>query len=266
MTMASLAKLLLLVLWVGLSAVAPSAGLALDAKELMRRVQQQNGAADEMVDVEMTLIDAGGRRHERTATLYQKQKSDRNNMRMIRFHSPPDLAKHAVLTIENSDRDDDMWAFMPAYHTVRRIASANRSDTYMGTDFSYEDLIDRKLDEYQFKTLRKEEYNGTACTVVESLPAAPKLKEETGYSKTISWIDPEKYLLLKAEFYDRDQKLLKVLTNSDLQQYGAKYRFQRTEMVNVQIDHRTLIEVQSRKINAGLPAKIFTVRYLKRGK
>ncbi|MCP4622684.1 MAG: outer membrane lipoprotein-sorting protein [bacterium] len=266
MIRASLLRLLLSALGVGLMVMGPCTTCAMDAKELMRRVERQISAVDEIVKVKMTLINAAGRQHVRTATLYQKQKNDVNDMRMVRFHTPPEMAKHGVLTIENSDRDDDQWAYMPAYHTVRRIAPANRSDTYMGTDFAYEDMTDRKLDEYKYKTLKEEKFNGTACTVIESIPAAEKLRKETGYSKTISWIDHDNYLVLKVAFYDRNQKLLKILTNSELQQYGAKYRFHRMEMVNVQTDHRTLIEVKSRKINAGIPAKIFTVRYLKRGK
>jgi len=238
----------------------------MDAKEIMRRVERQNSAADEVFQLKMTLIDAGGRRHVRTATFYQKQKNDVDDMRLIRFHSPPDLAENGVLTIENSNRDNDQWTYLPAYHTVRRIAPANRSDTYMGTDFAYEDVTDRKLDEYQFKILGKEEYKGNDCVIIESIPAAPKLKKETGYSKIISWVDPVRYVIFKEEYYDRNQKLFKTLTNTGLQKYDSKYRFQRMEMVNVQTNHHTVIEVNSRKINSGIPDKIFTVRYLKRGK
>ena len=210
---------LLTAIIIGLIATCPDAGSAMDAKEMMRRVERQNSAADEVVQVEMTLINASGRRHVRTATLYQKQKNDVDDMRLIRFHTPPDMAKNGVLTIENNDRDNDQWTYLPAYHTVRRIAPSNRRDTYMGTDFAYEDVTDRKLDEYQFKILREEEYNANACVVIESIPTVPKLKKETGYSKTISWVDPVKYVILKEEFYGQNQKLFKVLTNSNLQQY-----------------------------------------------
>ena len=251
---------------VGLIAMGSNAGFAMDAREIMRRVERQNSAGDEVVELTMTLVNASGRQHVRTATLYQKQKSDVDDMRLIRFHTPPDIAKNGVLTIENSDRADDQWIYLPAYHTVRRIAPANRRDTYMGTDFAYEDVTDRKLNEYQFKILRQEECNGTMCVVIESVPTASNLIKETGYSKTISWVDPVRYVILKEEFYDKEQNLFKVLTNSNLQQYSNKYRFKRMEMVNIQTNHRTIVEVNNRKIDTGIPAKIFTVRYLKRGR
>ena len=90
---------LLTAIIIGLIATCPDAGSAMDAKEMMRRVERQNSAADEVVQVEMTLINASGRRHVRTATLYQKQKNDVDDMRLIRFHTPPDMAKNGGLTI-----------------------------------------------------------------------------------------------------------------------------------------------------------------------
>jgi len=238
----------------------------MDAKEIMRQVDLQSSATDEVIDITMVLIDKKGKERARKATLYTKQKNDTDDMRLIRFHTPADIAKSAVLTIENSDRDNDQWVYLPAYHTTRRITAANRSDNYMGTDFAYEDITDPRIDEYQYKILKREKYRETDCVVIESIPVDEKLKKETGYSKTISWIDPGKFVNLKQEFYDKKGELLKVLTNLELKQYGEKYRWKRTEMENLQKKHKTINEVTKRKINTGLSANTFTQRYLKRGR
>jgi len=249
-----------------MSQVPALAETDMDAKEIMRQVELQNSAVDEVLDITMTLVDADGRERSRTATLYIKQKSGMDDMRLIRFHTPADIAKSAVLTIENSDRDNDQWVYLPAYHTTRRIATANRSDNYMGTDFAYEDITDPRIDEYQYAIVRQEKYREIECVIIESIPTAEKLVNETAYSKTVSWIDPGKFVTLKQEFYDKKGELLKVLTNLELEQYGEKYRWQQTEMENVQTQHKTINEVTKREINTGLSDNIFTQRYLKRGR
>lgn len=237
-----------------------------DPKEIMKRVERMSSARDEVVQVDMVLVDSRGRRRKRTSTLYTKQKSHVDDMRLIRFHTPADLAKSGVLTIENSDRDDDQWMYLPAYHTARRIPSANRSDTYMGTDFAYEDIADRKIDEYQYRILKVDPYEGIECLVIESIPYDEKLKKETGYSKTIFWVDSEKSVIWKSVFYDKKGALYKTLISKNLKQYDEKYRFQHLTMHNVQKNHKTIVEFHDRRINTGLSGKIFTVRYLKRGR
>lgn len=249
-----------------MSQVPSLAETDMDAKEIMRQVELQSSAADEVLDITMTLVDAEGKERSRTATLYTKQKSGMDDMRLIRFHTPADIAKSAVLTIENSDRDNDQWVYLPAYHTTRRIATANRSDNYMGTDFAYEDITDPRIDEYQYSVLRQEKHRETECVVIESIPTAEKLVKETAYSKTVSWVDPKKFVTLKQEFHNKKGELFKILTNLELKQYGEKYRWQRTEMENIQTKHKTTNEVTDRKLNTGLKDNMFTQRYLKRGR
>jgi outer membrane lipoprotein-sorting protein len=236
-----------------------------EAREIMRRMIKQASADDEVVDITMKLIDAKGRVRQRTATLYTKKKSAEDDMRLIHFHTPADMAKSGVLTIEHSDRDADQWMYLPAYHTSRRIASTNRSDTYMGTDFAYEDITDPKVEQYQYRILGRERLRDIPCTVIEAIPVDAKLKKESGYSKTIYWVDPEKEVALKIEYYDRSGNLFKRLTNSDLERFGNYYRWQRTEMHDVKRDHRTVVELSNRKINQGLSDQYFSVRYLERG-
>src|SRR4051812_672212 len=103
---------------------------AMEPKEIMEKVRWQNSAKDDQVKIDMQLIDAGGDVKARTATSSSKRKSpDKPElMKLIRFHTPPEMAKAGVLTLENDGGDPDQWIYIPAVFTSRRIPSANRGD------------------------------------------------------------------------------------------------------------------------------------------
>jgi len=238
--------------------------------EMMDKVLKQDSCEDQVTKVTMTLVSGDNKTHVRTATLYNKRKKDIEDMRLIRFHTPLDLADNGVLTIENSDRDNDQWAYIPAYHTVRRIASSNMTDNYMGTDYSYEDAADPVTSKYYYKKISNEVVGGVLWTVISAGAVDKKLRSETAYSEITYWIDPIKNVIFKTRYKDKKGKLFKELINSDLKSYdtkeGVKYRWNRTEMSNLQTKHKTITEVISCDIDKGLSGNIFTERYLKIGK
>ena len=85
--------------------------------------------------------------------LLQEAEGADDSVRLIRFHTPPDFARSGILTIERSDGDADQWIYLPAYHASRRVPTANRGDTWMGTDFTYEDITDAKIERYEYRTI-----------------------------------------------------------------------------------------------------------------
>ncbi|OGF44912.1 MAG: hypothetical protein A2452_03635 [Candidatus Firestonebacteria bacterium RIFOXYC2_FULL_39_67] len=242
----------------------------LKPSEIMDAVLKQGSSEDQVMKVKMTLVSEGNKTHERTATLYSKRKKGEDDMRLIYFHTPLDMADNGVLTIENSNRDNDQWAYIPAYHTVRRIASSNLTDNYMGTDYSYEDAADPITSKYLYKIVSNETIRDTVWTVISAVPVNKKLKSETAYSEITYWVDPVKYVVSRTIYRDKDGKMFKELVNSDLKSYetkeGVKYRWERTEMKNIKTKHKTITEVTSIKIDSGISENIFTERYLKTGK
>ena len=235
-------------------------------RELVRRVVRDSRADDETVSVKMELIDAKGQVRRRTTSIYTKKRTVEESSRLIRFHEPPDLARSAILTVEHADRDADQWIYLPAYHAARRVASTNRGDTWMGTDFTYEDIADIKVEQYEYATLRREALDQVRCTVVEAVPSDRTLKEQSAYSRTIYWIDPAESVALKIEYYDRGGRLLKILTNSELRRIGKYRRWTVTRVQDVTRNHATVVTVSDRKINSGLGDDYFTVSYLERGR
>ena len=234
------------------------------ARELMRSVLRDGRAADEVVSVKMQLVDSTERVRQRTATFYTKKRTAEDSARLIRFHTPAEFAGSGVLTIEHSDRDADQWTYLPAYHASRRVPSADRGDTWMGTDFTYEDITDPKIEHYEYRIIREERLGGVACTVIEAVPRQRKLTEESAYSKTVFWVDPAEAVALKIDYYDRSGRLFKTLLNSGLRRFGHYRRWDRSEMHDVTRNHKTVLEFENRRIDRGLGDRYFEVHYLER--
>jgi uncharacterized protein len=236
------------------------------AREIMRRVLRDSRAEDEVADVLMELVDAKGRVRRRATTIYSKKRTAQESMRLIRFRDPPDLARSAILTIEHADRDADQWIYMPAYHAARRVASTNRGDTWMGTDFTYEDITDPKIEQYEYTVLRHDQLGNVRCTVIEAVPTDRSLREQSAYSRTIFWIDADESVALKIEYHDRSGRLFKVLTNAQLRRHGRYRRWDVTRVQDVIRNHQTVVTVTDRKIDRGLSDEYFDVSYLERGR
>ena len=243
-------------------------GAALDPAELMHRVQRNDAAPDERVDFTMRLVDASGRVRERAGTVFARQVTPAavDEMRLIRFHSPPDFSGSGVLTIEYPDRDHDQWVYLPAYHTTRRIAATNRSDRYLGTDFLYEDIMRTKIEEYRHTLRGEEPHDGVPCLVIEAVPVAEKLRRDTAYSKTVSWVDASRDVILAMDYYDRDGRLFKRFTVGPLELVSGKYRPREVRMEDLARHHTTVVTYHGWTIGAGVPEHYFTERYLKRGR
>jgi uncharacterized protein len=251
-----------------LFAAGLAAGQSVDPAELMRRVQRQNAAPDERVDFTMQLIDSPGQVRERTGTVYERQVAagSLDEMRLIRFHSPPDFEGSGVLTIEHPDRDNDQWIYLPAYHTTRRIAPANRSDRYMGTDFLYEDIMRAKVEEYRHTRRGEETIDGARCQVIEAVPTAERLRRETAYSKTLYWVDPVRDVILRADYHDRNGGLFKRLTVAGIEEVSGKARWRVVRVEDFARRHVTTVQYHDRSIGSGVPERYFTEQYLKRGR
>jgi hypothetical protein len=245
---------------------ATSSGDDREAREIVNQLVARGRAQDELAEITLELIEAGGRVRERTATFYIKTRDAGNDMRLFRFHSPPDMANAGILTIEQEDRDSDQWLYLPAYHASRRIASANRGDTWMGTDFAYEDMTDPKTEQYEYRMLGAERIGDLDCRIIEAVPVAEALRRESGYQKLTYWVNTEKYVAPKVEFYDREGRLSKRLTSTSLHRYGGYYRWDRSEMHDLKRDHRTVLTFTRREMDQGMSDRFFTVRFLERGR
>jgi hypothetical protein len=239
----------------------PAASFALTGTEIMTKVHDRENGKSSIIESTMLLVNDKGQTKERAVRAVGKEYGDLSKS-MIRFLSPADVKGTGFLIWENADRDDDQFLYLPALkQDPRRIASSEKSSRFMGTEFTYEDLENRKVDKDDHKLLREEKLDGKQVYVVESIP---KKGTDSQYGKLISWVRSDIWIPVKIEFYDKNGALLKVLTVKRLEQIQGIWTTMESLMDNVRDKKQTKLTLDKVQYNADIPDEYFTERYLKR--
>ena len=133
----------------------------------------------------------------------------------------------------------------------------------MGTDFTYNDMQSREVDEDTHTFLREEKYGSWNCYVVESIPKDPSSSQ---YSKRIQWIIKDTWVPVKGELYDKENRLLKVMNIERLENVQGIWTPINTRMENVQTGHATELNIQKLVYNQDIAEGLFTVNFLRTGR
>jgi predicted RND superfamily exporter protein/outer membrane lipoprotein-sorting protein len=238
------------------------------AISIMEKNFMVSKVVDSVSDATFTLINKSGQ--ERVRKTFGTTKLEANgidNMRMTRFVSPPDIKGTVSLLVEHSEKDDDIWIYLPGLKKVRRLVSSNKKDSFVGTDFSYGDVIGHKVMEWEHKLVKEEEVDGKPCYVIESLPKNETIKSSSGYSKRLGWIRKDNFVTIKGEMWDEAGQLIKTSAFKDVQLVDpdkAKWQPMRLETTNVQTGHHTIIQLDKFKVNQKVADDYFTTRYMER--
>lgn len=237
------------------------ASAQLTGQQVMEKVYNNPSGDDTQGSLTMTLTNNRG--EQRVRTLKQFIKDDGKMEKKIMFFvAPADVKNTSFMNWSYTDgRSDDQWIYLPALKRTKRISSDGKSDNFMGSDFTYDDLGDRHPNQDNHKLLREEKVDGKDCYVVESTPK----EDDYMYSKTITWVMKDNYLGLKREFYDDREKLLKVLTIKKYDKVDGFWTILETEMHNVQKDHRTNMKFTDVQKNKGISNSKFTERSMTLG-
>ena len=192
--------------------------------------QTYDGFGSEFRELTLTLSDATGRESQRKLEYRSLEGERRDDKTVIRFTAPVNVDGARLLTHEIPGESDLRWIYLPELGRVRRIASADQSGSFMGSEFAYEDLSMRELDEFIFTMLGKAECGEKECYVYQ---AEPKNKD-SGYSNILRWRYADNYQEYRSEYYDRRGDLLKVRLISGYRQVEGNWRPEKIVMENVQ--------------------------------
>lgn len=230
--------------------------------QVIESVYNRPNGSDMSADLTMTLINARGDQRVRKIKQFSKE-FGKDEKKIMFFISPADVKNTSFMNWSYGDagKDDDQWIYLPALKKTKRISSDSKSDYFMGSDFTYDDLGDRQPSEDSHKIIKEEKINGEACYVIESK------SKETGYmySKTISWVIKEKWIEVKKEFYDDEGKLLKILTAEDYKTINTFHIVTKTTVKNVQTGHATEMKLENIVIDGGISNDKFTERTMTKG-
>jgi outer membrane lipoprotein-sorting protein len=179
---------------------------ALSNQEVANKCEAvMNGFKDSSSHMKMTLINANNQKRTRQMKMILLEKES-GNKSLMTFLSPADVKGTKFLNYEHINKDDDQWLYLPALKRVKRIASKNKSGSFMGSEFSYEDLSSFSAKKYTFSGEAKEEtIDNIKYYINERIPVS----KNSGYTKQISWVDAKTFLIKKVDYYDRKRELLK---------------------------------------------------------
>ena len=219
------------------------------------------GFVDFTANMQMILKNKKGEVSKRQIRIRTLEVDGDGDKSMSIFDEPADVQGTAMLTYSHGLKPDDQWLYLPAIKRVKRINSRNKSGPFMGSEFAFEDLGSQEVEKYSYKYLRDEACEDRQCFVIERIPAY----KFSGYTRQQVWLDQQDYRLMKADFYDRKNELLKTLTASDYQQYLGRYwRPGKMEMINHQNGKSTTLEWSDYRFKTGLQDRDFKSQTLKR--
>jgi outer membrane lipoprotein-sorting protein len=216
----------------------------------------------------MELIDRKGNTRSRVLTMLRKNQQGTGEQKyFMYFHEPGDVRRMTFMIWKYPERDDDRWIYVPAIDLIRRIAAEDKYSSFVGSDFSYEDVSGRDVSEDTHRLLREEMLEDRDAFVVESVPRA-----SAAFTRRVSWIDKESFLPLKEEYYDAQDQLQRIFTANVIEDIaagdGGDRRIYPTimkrTMENVRTGHRTEVTVVSVFYDLGLQDDDFSERRMRR--
>jgi len=246
-----------------------ASAFAIDGTEIMQKVYDRQKPDFTQAAVQLTLTKGGKVEETRNVGEYGRCKNNLTDITMV-FMSPATVKGTRFLVKENEGKDDDKWIYLPSLKTTRRIAASDGEKPFVGTDFSYDDMSSRKVEEDTHKLLKNSEDKGNFkdLYVVESIPKDPKSSQ---YSKRISWVTKDSWIPTYIELYDKKGSLLKVNEIKSIQKMpgsnGRSYNIPTENiMTNVQKDHATIMKLGGIKVDQPLADRYFTTDFLNTGK
>ena len=262
-------KKLFIGLTLGLSLITTNL-LADDAKAraIMEKVDARDDGKTLEQDMTMILIDKNGKKRTRNLHSYGKDFGVDEHQIMF-FKSPADVKNTSFLTYDydKASKDDDQWLYLPALKKVKRIPSSDKSGSFMGSDFSYFDMTDRNLEDYDFKLLKETKVRGKEAWMIESTPRNKKVIKESGYTKSIVIVRKDNHVVVRAINFMRNGKK-KYMDMKKLHKQNNVWLADEMSMTTKKGKrtlHKTILKFSNIKLNKAINNNMFTTRRLEKG-
>lgn len=236
----------------------PTLLLAQDAREIISESQKRSQSKSQHYEGTLRVIDARGKVTGKRWT-YDRLGSHGASKATLRFTEPAEVRGVALLIANHPDRASDQWMWIPDIGRERRVALQDRSTRFFGTDFTFEDLEERDVDQYSYRTLGEEAIESVACWKIESTP-----KKSSQYSHSYVWVRKMDYAVARVENY-RGTQAIRQLQYSDIRAVSNIATAHRLEMLDVGRKSRTVLTLEKLQYNVQLRDEDFTLQALRRG-
>lgn len=225
--------------------------------------KRDTGWGDAQADLQMILKNRHGDEHVRRLRLKTLEIIGDGDKSLSVFDSPRDIKGTAFLSFTHALEADEQWLYLPALKRVKRISSNNKSGPFLGSEFAFEDLTSFEVKKFKYQYLRDETIGEIDCFVIETYPQY----EYSGYTRTLIWVDKQRYIPIKIDYYDRKNALLKTQEFKQYQQYLDQYwRADEMHMQNHITGKSTRLLWQNYQFKKGLGDRDFDRNTLKRAR
>jgi outer membrane lipoprotein-sorting protein len=252
--------------------MAPAAithGAPPDARSIMEQVDLRDDGDNMVVDSLMILIDKNGNERRREMKIFSKDKG-KDSLRMQFFIAPADVKDTGFLTYDfySGEQDDDQWMYLPDLRKTKRIATSDKSSSFMGSDFSYADMTRMVLDEWNYKLLKEDEVDGKKVWLIEAVPVSRKVEDRYGFKRSILYVRQDIFFVIRAIHVLQDGNKVKYMEVKNLEEidgiWVATERWMKTTR-NKRTLHNTKLIWDNVKFNQDIEESFFSVRQLEKG-
>lgn len=239
----------------------------------MEQVDARDDGDRSIADIEMVLIDKNGGRRSRKLISYGLDKKDDRYSLMI-FLAPADVRETGFLSYDYKARgkDDDQWLYLPALRRVKRIATKDKTGSFVGSDFSYADLTKRRFLDYSYSFYPQKpeiEIYGEKCWVICATPVDQDVIDETGYRKTINFIRQDNLVVIRSINYLQEggkTKYYDVKKLEEIDGIWTETEIHMTTKKGKSVLHQTILAMSNIRFNEeSVNHALFTTRRLEKG-
>lgn len=250
-----------------------SMGAELTALEVMQAVDNRDNGETSVGEYTMVLIDRRDRQRTRNLRIFSKD-FGLDTKTLSLFETPADIRGTAYLNFDwaDQDRDDDSWLYLPALQRVKRIASSDTSDSFMGSDFTYADINGYEIDWYNYRFINESELiDGQEVWVIEAIPKAEfqeRAEDATGYSKLQTWILKDNFVQVRGQVWELKGNKIKYFNSSEIELIDDIWTTKRLQVVstrNGRQEHASVLQINSIEYNTDVDDDSFTTEYMPRG-
>ena len=250
--------------WIWMVAgLLPFQALALSGEEVMKQSQAAflYPGKDFKARVVMKLINKDGQERVREITMLRKNVGEVGGEQkyFMYFFQPADVKEMSFMTYKYPAKDDDRWLFIPAINMVKRIAAQDRRSSFVGSDFTYEDVSGRDLEDDNHVFEREEKIASRDCYLVKSTPKG----KNADFRYKFTWVDKANFLPLKEEQYDKKGTRHKLFTADEVKDIQGIPTVVKRSMKNLQTGHRTEVAYIKTDYDLGIENSLFSERFLR---
>lgn len=232
---------------------------AQDPKQIIEESQRRQNVKSQKYRGVLQVIDASGKITEKSWATERSGSWGASKL-VIRFTAPAEVKGVALLVVNHPDRASDQWMYIPSIGRDRRVAFQDRKTRFFGTDFSFEDLEERDVEQFDWKLMGEETAEGTPCWKIES---RPKQSRSSQYTSNILYIRKDNYVSARIESFSKD-KLIRKLFYKNIEQVQGIWTARVLEMHDLKRNSRTILKLEKLTFNAPVKDENFTVQALRR--